>query len=327
MTSRRVRPLARAFAALATLASVAAAAASCGSSFDPAYELQSLRVLAVKKSAPYAKPGEKVDLGMLWVDERPGVKAPAEVVWFAGCVNPEGDLYYGCYPQLAAAASSSVDGGTGGLVVGAGNTFSWTVPKDIISSRPAPESGDPYGLAYVFFAVCAGHVAPAAPGSGLPLRCLDAAGNEIGAEGFVPGFTAIYAYDERRNENPKLDDLAVDGKSTADAAIVAVPRCEGDGCATVELAPVIDRASAEVDPAATGPDGQTLREQLWIDYYVPSGTLDHPLRLVNDAQAGWNDENRTAWTPPAEPGELSIYAVLHDNRGGMAWRERRIRVE
>jgi hypothetical protein len=42
-----------------------AGALGCGEDFDPASQIDSLRVLAVQKSAPYARPGDSVDLTLL----------------------------------------------------------------------------------------------------------------------------------------------------------------------------------------------------------------------------------------------------------------------
>ena len=61
--ARTVRSLVLSLAALGL-----GAVPACGSDFAPASEIASLRVLAVQKSAPYAKPGTKVRLSMLVAD-------------------------------------------------------------------------------------------------------------------------------------------------------------------------------------------------------------------------------------------------------------------
>ncbi|RDJ93132.1 class I SAM-dependent methyltransferase, partial [Lacticaseibacillus rhamnosus] len=78
----------------------AALALGCGADFDPGSELSGLRVLAVKKSAPYAPPGSRVDLELLWYDDVPERPAP-QIAWLAACENPAGDLFEGCFQAAA----------------------------------------------------------------------------------------------------------------------------------------------------------------------------------------------------------------------------------
>src|SRR5690606_12215025 len=69
---------------LAALLSLGAAALfpGCGPELDRISELKTLRILGVKKSAPYARPGESVELEMFWEDVGPG--APRPVTRFIG---------------------------------------------------------------------------------------------------------------------------------------------------------------------------------------------------------------------------------------------------
>lgn len=306
-------------------------ASACGmDDFEPANQVQGVRVLAVKKSSAYAKPGEKVTLEILYWDgkSKPEEQRPLEVTWFGGCTNPAGDLYYGCYPQLAELFAGPPSSDQMKLV-GTGGTFELTIPADIVSSRPAPADGSPpYGLSYVFFTACSGRLGPPPAGedmSGLPLGCYDKDDKPLGPDEFVPGYTSIYAYDELRNENPVIDGLLFDGHGDGE---LRVPRCSGKGCTKYTLKPLIDPRSAELDPIAeTAPDGSPIKEQLWVNFYATGGKFDHPVRLVNDAIKGWNDRNETSWEPPKEPGTVVLWAVVRDNRGGVDWRERRVVVE
>jgi hypothetical protein len=112
-----------------------------------------------------------------------------------------------------------------------------------------------------------------------------------------------------------FDHASVDPANPPRVAI-----CSGD-CPKHAIEPVIDRASAEVDPTATSADGTQRLEQLWISYYASDGTVANDVRLVNDATTGWNDDHGTDWTPPSEPTPAHLWAVVHDNRGGMSWTE------
>src|ERR1041384_189374 len=98
----------------------------CGPEFDASNELKTLRVLGVKKDKPYALPGEEVGLQLLWHD--PGGRTDVERAFIGGCVTPPGDLYYGCFEQYARLAAG------GELPLAGGDTFTVTLPADIISS-------------------------------------------------------------------------------------------------------------------------------------------------------------------------------------------------
>ena len=337
--NRPSRSLARA-AALVAVCALGASLASCGSTFEKSSAVRSLRVLAVQKDQPYAKPGATVKLSMLWWDGKSPVDGPArpvQIAWFGGCEDPVGDLYYACYPQLGEKlASLASSGGAAGAskYVGLGDSFQWTLASDLISRRPTNAgAAAPYGLSYVFFAACAGKLGAAAPddqaANALPLACLDANGAPLGPDDFVPGFTALYAYETLTNANPIVTGLAFDGTLVPDddASAPHVPRCATTDCPTHGLHAGIDPASAEPDPGATTPDGTQLTEQVWVDYYATDGDIASAARLVNDATQGWNEEHGTDWTVPRDPGPVLLWAVVHDNRGGVAWLRRRVVVD
>ena len=79
----------------------------CGVEFDPASQLDGLRVLAVKKSAPYARPGERVDLSLLWHDTDAG-RPPPQIAWLAICENPPADLFEACFTQVAGLSQDEI---------------------------------------------------------------------------------------------------------------------------------------------------------------------------------------------------------------------------
>ena len=104
-----------------------AALTGCGPQFDPPSELKTLRVLGVKKDKPYAQPGDTVKLNLLWNDAQGRDDSEIQRMFVGGCVNPPGDLYYGCFSQFGQA-------GAGGLPpLGMGNSFEVTLPSDIIA--------------------------------------------------------------------------------------------------------------------------------------------------------------------------------------------------
>ncbi len=345
-------------------------AVSCAPGFDVPSDVNTLRILSVVADKPYAQPGDDVTLRMTVHD---GLVDPAnpddgpralQIVWIGGCVDPPGDQFFLCFEQLAEVFESLGGGEVPppevfktevSLATNSGvpnaHEFTINLPDDIISRRPVPETGSHYGIAYVFQRACAGQIAPAPLESlggavpEFPLQCLDAAGNKLGSESFVVGYTQVYAFaDGRVNENPPVNDITLDGVPLADdiANAAVVERCpvsEDDrrvgGCGSAdptaeckvyELKALIDDV-AEVDPEGTDQDGNPLREVVWVSYYADAGEFDPSLALVSDATTGYLPEHETMWIPPDEPGIVTFWAVVRDQRGSTDIVRRYVRVE
>jgi hypothetical protein len=231
----------------------------CGAQFDPGSELHGLRVLAVKKSAPYAHPGTRVDLQLLWHDAEPD-RPPPQIAWLAACENPPGDLFDACFagvPQTGGAdllerlrARSSLPDPSSAQ---ANDHFSFQTAPDIISSRPPPKdpTAVPYGLDYVLFAVCAGTL-DLRLDRDFPFVCyleqdgepgLSSGDAELGSSDFIVGYTSVFAYDELENANPLVygmrwnglelrpGEVPTMGGEPLDApALSADDLCIGDAC-------------------------------------------------------------------------------------------------
>jgi hypothetical protein len=319
---------------------VLAGTLACGPQFDPSSEVKSLRVLGVKKSKPYAQPGEDVSLQLLWDDPKGDGRA-VQSGFIGGCVNPIGDLYYGCFPQFAEKLAKNE------LPFGAGDTFQVTLPQDILSSRPVPhEAGQTrYGLYIVFFVTCAGRLdfvtAESASATDLPLRCLDADDQPLGSDDFVVGYSSIYSFADTVNTNPEVgttfkvagSDVSADctGEACQGAPAVAVDcsteadrarcikACSDDGdssCPAIEVAPQISPTTVETDDVSSKLFGAHVTEQMWVNYYVDRGGISE-VRLLNDSSTGWNEKYRAQLRAPKDAGSFQLWAVVHDNRGGM----------
>ena len=240
---------------------------ACGAEFDSASQIEGLRVLAVKKSLPYARPGQTVDLELLWHDTQ-GERAVPQIAWLAICENPPGDLFEACFtqvPNLTAdelAERSSFPQGSE-----PNDRFSFVTSPDIISSRPLPPNPatTPYGLHYVFFAACAGELA-FVPGAAFPFVCFQeqddqpgftAGDRQLDSRDFVLGYTAVFVYEELSNSNPSMHGFVFNGVTLLPAnlaeaamtvdAVVLEPRdlCLGDACE-----PIVAAADAEPCPDA-----------------------------------------------------------------------------
>jgi len=330
------------FLALTTLA--------CGEGFDPPEEIKTLRVLGVQKTpTSYPSPGETVHFNLLWHDP---AGRDAKVYWVAqdvdgqlraSCTNPPGDLFQACLPGFLTATpieAAEVD---------------LTIDPEVLSSRPVPSEGQAhYGLSYVFFVVCAGDRVEPDPtqlkeGGSIPLKCMSG-DTQIGPEGFVVGYTALYTFEGIANQNPALTGFEVGDNALSachDADCISgeaapeidcaspdenpacIPACAEDGdasCPEIPLRPVVTPDLFEKDAVSKKYYMRDVEEQQWINYYVDRGSLRSGVRLLNDAQKGFNEDFGTDFFAPKEPGPVTIWAVAHDNRGGTSWTRTHVQI-
>jgi hypothetical protein len=268
--------------------------AGCGAEFDPASELANLRVLAVKKSLPYAPPGDSVDLTLLWHDATPG-RPPPQIAWVAVCENPPADLFEACFaqpPDLSPDELSARVSLPDPAAISPNDRFSFVTSSDIISSRPPPADGAvPYGLSYVFFAACAGQLdALSGSDAQVPFVCYEELDGVPGfsdgdsrrdSRDFVLGYSAVFAYEEYRNENPRITgmtfgDATLWPDSPAEVAAAAPPGavlasardvCIGEGCGLIppeseDTEPCLDALTLD---ACTGGDCDATPVQPLVD--------------------------------------------------------------
>jgi len=349
------------------------ALASCAAGYDSPSKVSTLRFLSLTTDHPYALPGQQVTLRLTVADglgdPNDSAHAPRDlqILWMGGCFDPAADAFYLCFQQLGELLGSIGQGTPppAGLLQLAlqpgsrsgepdGVEYSVTMPEDIVTRRTPPASGPTYGIAYVFFAACAGTFVPAdlsgyqgySPDQGisLPLLCLDAAGNAQGADSFAVGYTQIYVFaDGRQNANPPIEGITFDGVDMSEdlTAIPVVPPCaltdaerKGQGCSSEGLSAcqgyllnALIPDVAELNPGATDIDGNPLREIVWVDYFADGGDFGSELMLVSDARDGYQQSHDSQWYPPAEPGLVSIWAVARDQRGGSSVVRRFVRVQ
>jgi hypothetical protein len=322
---------------------VALASASCQRAFESQSQIETLRVLAIRMDHPIPAPGSDVTLEMLVWDGSPdakrpdGTARPIEIAWLGGCFDPKGDLYYSCYEDLAP-EQDALAAGTPHPYVSRDRTFTMHVPEDLITRRSTRGAG-PYGLSYVYFAVCAGTIVPVRTKSAStpPLACVDAAGAPVSADGFVYGYLPIYSYPGVENANPivngglfdrtKYDKTcAIDGDcpsgqvcGSGKLCLPIVAHCEGR-CVEHPIDPNVDvAASTEPNPVSSLLAKEPRHELLYVQYMTNHGTLGSDTRTIVDVRSA-HDDFAGSWTPPdTAVGETRIWAIVHDDRGGVTW--------
>jgi hypothetical protein len=369
--------MARSHHAGAVLGALAVLSAGCAPEFDKVSEIETLRVLAVQKDKPYAKSGDEVTLSILWRDGAAENAPPRSVQlwWNKGCYNPDGDLFFSCFAPGTLTAEFLVPEKEGcgpppdpppeEPLGPCDNKFTLTLPETL-GQRPqvSDPTQPPYGLAYVFFAVCAGELrfleaSELSEQRDFPIGCFDR-NNRLGPDNFVAGYTSIYAYDGDlngqpiTNGNPPISGFIFkdkpvstfclgdeclsipdtwsnlhcdDAPDPGDGSLPApcVPPCEDDGdesCPSHKFRPVLVGELStypEKDVISNATRGRDITEQMWINYYAEEGGVKSEVRLLNDAFAGVNEDFGTEFWAPKEEGPTVIWAVVHDNRGGMSW--------
>ena len=288
--------------------------------FDPVSKVESVRILAIRADEPYATPGDTVNLDVLAFDGRATQPEPMQIFWLpTPCIDPTGDAYYACYPGFAQSFQPGVD--LTPLLL-SGQTFSFPMPTDVIGLHQGSHGAAPYGLAVAFAIACAGHVeflAPTSDGSpeALPFGCFDINHNRLGPSDFVISYAQIYSFPDRSNENPVIENLLFAGAVVDAATGIVVDHCaksDIDQCATNSLGVTLSGSSQEADPSAVG-----LKEQLYVDYFLTSGKVKHDAMILADAKTGSLPNSDDAFYSPLSAGDSQIWAVVHDNRGGVAW--------
>ncbi|MBW2525131.1 MAG: hypothetical protein JRI23_13190, partial [Deltaproteobacteria bacterium] len=174
----------------------------------------------------------------------------------------------------------------------------------------------------------------------------DADGNPQGAESFVIGFTQVYAFaDGRLNANPGITEMRFSDELWSEdlTEVPVVPVCpvsEADrkqgGCASESLEDcqgysilaVTEPTVAEPDPDGTTPEGKRFGEVVWVNYFAETGDVEDFTKLISDAERGYlGGDHDTLWYAPPEPGLVTLWAVVRDQRGGQTVARRFVRVE
>jgi hypothetical protein len=292
--------------------------------FDPPSLVRSARILAVSADPPYAMPGETVNMTALAFDGRASPAAPMQLYFLpVPCVNPPGDAYYGCFPPIGALVSPGVDLGP---ILNLGPDFSFQMPADALI--PHVDGGDePYGLAVVFTIACAGHVEYAPPPRGaspdtVPFGCFDDRGHRLGADDFVFAYSLVYAFQDRINRNPAIEQVTFAGAPVDATAGITLEHCPGSGsCPKQKLDVVVPRTSQEADPTNLDTEGHPLGELIYVKYYVTGGKVANDTMVLFDPRRGRLVKTGDDYRAPELPGEYRLWVVVHDNRGGVAWQE------
>jgi hypothetical protein len=286
--------------------------------FDPVSRVVDFRVLAVKADAPYARPGETVHLSSLSHDP---TARPITWAW-AACVNPSSSSVEGCLEKVAEDAAANPTSPI--LAMGVGQTsFDFTIPADALAS--VDSDALPLALTGIVSVACPGELAVVASPSN-PLRCREpGSGRELGLDEYVVGIKRVFMRATDRNQNPAIADVRFDGASWPEAEVKEVDACDiddnvYDDCSKSLRHQIAAVATPESYEAGVDEFGYDFEEQVIVQYYASEGIFEFDSRIAEDPETGW--VARTY----ASGQELDMWFVIRDDRGGVTWTQRRVRV-
>jgi hypothetical protein len=266
----------------------------CTDDFDPASRVVSLRVLAVQADHPLARPDSDVQLSALYYDPK-----PETLSWAWGpCDSEASSSAFACLQKLEFSA----------LTIGNEPSYTLHVPPQ----GKDQSMSDVLGVAVV---ACPGTISQGDT-LGIPIRCLDPHGEALDLDAFEIGMKRVYVSEEGENHNPMIDMVLWDGERWPDDEVREAHCDEHGKCKkhTIELrAP--DAEEHGLDAA-----GVSISEQVVVQFYATGGTFEDDVRTLADPDTTWKprDEDRGK--------ELDFWFEIRDDRGGVSWVARRVRV-
>lgn len=275
------------------LAACAAWAVACGGDFDPSSRVTKLRVLAVQSNQPFAKAGEEVALDVLAVDP----EARALSYGFAFCRNPKSSSVLECF----ASADSSP------IVIGTDRAVRFVVPETTTLG--------------IVFAVCPGTLRYRGP-SEQPFTC-EAGGRALDLSEYELGEKRVILRARDRNANPTIAGVTWDDAPWPENETREITRCAKDTNDFKECSESLaHRIAVQSSAPEEGIDetGANFRERGIVQFYATEGIFEFDVRIADAPETRFVARATT-------PGEVKMWLVARDDRGGVAWTERRVLVK
>lgn len=301
-----------------------AAPMGCGEEFDPASRVTDFRLIAVQADKPYAAPGEEVKLDTLFHEP---FGRPITWAWTT-CVKPDDTTVNACLARIVTDAQAG--GGQLPLSVGPGqSTFKTTIPANVLDGVDPRAAGNV--LVGVLTVGCPGalalqDLATVAAGD-LPFRCTDASTGEVlPYDRYVVSVKRIYVRRTERNVNPTIAAVTWDGQPWAENDIKEVSPCTnspvvsyGDcsGGEAHDVAAVVPPESVE---SGTNELGAPFTEDVVANYYATEGLFEFAGRTRESPTTSWKARASAAGK------EQTLWFVVRENRGGVSWTTRKVRV-
>jgi hypothetical protein len=155
----------------------------------------------------------------------------------------------------------------------------------------------------------------------VPFACEDESGRALDLDELQVSFKRIRVREADRNANPVIEGLTWEGESWGSDVIPEVTPCERDTFAQCPAELRYDLSATLTEPES-GEDelGVRFEEQQIVQYYATHGRFEHEVRIGSETATRWVGVDTL-------PGDLvTVFAVARDDRGGLAFTTRRLRV-
>lgn len=267
----------------------------CGDDFAAPSLVSDLRLLAVQADQPFARAGDQVKLRALAHDPE-----QRTLTWAWGtCSADASSLALDC---LRATSFES-------LTI-AENRTEHTL---LVPAEAQTYLG-------VVVAVCPGAIVRG-DSYGVPITCVDGSGRALPLTEFELGVKRIFVRDPALNTNPTFSEVLWDGAPwpEQEVKLSTCRRTENVTCVAWTEHAIELRAPGAAEQSVDR-DGAPFEELAVVQFYATGGEFENDLR--NAAEA------RTTWEAHAEDsGELvTLWFVVRDDRGGVSWSTRQVRV-
>jgi hypothetical protein len=209
------------------------------------------------------------------------------------------------------------------------SSFGTTIPENIFDGVTA--HGATNVLVGILTVACPGTLSSRAlatvrPGE-FPFRCVDASTNqELSYDRFAVSVKRIYVKRHDRNRNPSVGTVTWDDAPWAEDDVKEVSPCRNnpamaiddcDGGEEHQLSVLVPPDDSE---SGISEAGDPFREDVVVQYYGTEGLFQFDGRTAASPS--------TKWAARAAAGgkEQTLWFVVRDNRGGVDWTSRRVRV-
>jgi len=294
----------------------------CADEFDSYFEVQGLRLLAVRADAPALRPGETSSLSAF-------VTEPGASYQWTWCPLPSGpaNSYQCAVTEADLQAAADAVFGPGAIDIPAFDlgsdpiaAMTYSVPPElfasiceILLSNDLPEGVD----------------APKCEtGFDIQIRVVvELDGESVIA---VRDLTMLYADDQPANANPILGGLTATNRDTGETVELGTDASAVLATDTLyDLTLLIDPDSSELYPEIPvgGSEPVMTREELtatWFREKAEGGDLDKGHTGFIDGSVDFEILLANEWTTPSDTGETRLFVVLRDNRGGVDYLSRTV---
>lgn len=274
---------------------IATSLPACSDDLDPSSWVNELRLLAVQADSPFALPGQRVKLDALAFD--PEGRA---LSWAWGtCVDAASTVATDCLHTLS--------------------FESLTIAPDQTShSLLVPATDAPYvGVAVV---VCPGTIG-AGTTAGIPVTCTDTSGRKLSISEFEVGVKRIAVRDPSLNKNPAISEVTWEGAPWPEGELkTSVCKTVKDGVCDEFVEHKLSLLAPDASELSVDRDDEPVKESVVLQFYATGGAFEDDVRLFDTGNNTWHARREDA-------GKLvTFWFVVRDDRGGVSWTSRELRV-